>query len=146
MRRVPTRPLGPRSALLQEQRSRRHFLREDARQTGVIMAALGFCYAASAGNDFLLLHGTLLGVSLASRALLVVAAGVVLVLLRRARWPRELDRAFHFALFTAAILVSVVHLTGNSARSVAGAEIIRTGCAFPGRFSVVTRPDLPQIG
>lgn len=104
------RSLAPWQALLREQRYRRHFLREDGRQTAIVMAVVGVAYAASAYNDLPLLRGGLLGVSLASRGLLAVVAGVVVVLLRRAAWPRQQDRAFQMGLFAVAIFTSAVHL------------------------------------
>jgi ribonuclease BN (tRNA processing enzyme) len=105
------RALAPRLSLLREQRYRLHFLREDSRQTAVVMVAVGVAYFVSGANDFTVLRGSpLLGVSLASRCLLVVAVGVVLVLLRRARWPRQQGRAFDLALLATAICTSAVHL------------------------------------
>jgi signal transduction histidine kinase/DNA-binding NarL/FixJ family response regulator len=75
------------------------------------MAAVSVAYLMSAGNDIPILRGTpLLAMSLASRGLLFVATGIVLFLLRRARWPRQQDRAFHLGLVAMGILMSSVHL------------------------------------
>ena len=95
----PARALTPRLSLLQEQRYRRHFLREDGRQTSVVMIAVVVAFGATVRNDFLLLRShTLLVIALTTRGLLVVAIVVALVLLRRARWPRQQDRASLLAL------------------------------------------------
>jgi signal transduction histidine kinase/HPt (histidine-containing phosphotransfer) domain-containing protein/AmiR/NasT family two-component response regulator len=114
MRRVPP-PARSRAswlALLREQRTRAPFVREDGRQAAVVMGAVAAAYVVSTPNDLLVLRGSpLLIVSLASRAALALAAGVVLVLLRRARRPRELDRATNLGLAATAIFVSTVHLT-----------------------------------
>ncbi|HEX2570184.1 MAG TPA: ATP-binding protein [Polyangia bacterium] len=74
------------------------------------MIVVGASYLAAAGNDFLVLHGSRLGLSLTARGLLAVVLGIALVLLRRARWPRQQDRAFNLGLLAVAILMPVVHL------------------------------------
>ncbi len=87
-------------------------MREDGRQTGVVTAAVCVAFTLAARNDFLLLRGSaLLGFALASRGVFVVATVILLVLLRRARWPRQQDRAYGLALFATMIAVLVGHLT-----------------------------------
>jgi signal transduction histidine kinase len=109
---VPQRPTAPRLSLLQEQRYRRRFLREDGRQNAVVMTVVVAAYVLGLGSDLLLLRGgALLGVSLASRALLVVATAVALVLGRRARWPRQQDRASMLAQLGIVTVVLGTHLT-----------------------------------
>ncbi len=130
MRRMSTsaRPLAPWTALLREQRYRRHFLRADGRQTAIVTAVIGVSYAAVTGNDFLLLRGSwMLGVALACRVLLLVAVVVALVLLRRARWPRQQDRAFHVAHAGMAISLGT-HLTRIPSGQIQGP--ILGGIAF----------------
>ncbi len=105
-------PLSSWTELLREQRYRRHFLREDGRQTAIVMVVVTAGYLVAAGNDFVLLRGgPLLGVSLAARGLLAVLTGVALVLSRRASWPRQQQRAFRLAHLATAVCVSAVHLT-----------------------------------
>jgi signal transduction histidine kinase/CheY-like chemotaxis protein len=99
-------------ALLQEQRYRRHFLRDDGRQTSIVAAGVTVAYTAGAGADLLLLRGgPLLGISFASRVFVVLASGIALVLLRRGTWPRQHDRANHLALVGMMIVVLGTHLT-----------------------------------
>ena len=73
--------------------------------------AVCVAFALAGRNDFLLLRGSALGVTLASRGVFVVATVVVLGLLRRARWPRQQDRAYNLALLATMIAVIVGHLT-----------------------------------
>jgi signal transduction histidine kinase/CheY-like chemotaxis protein/HPt (histidine-containing phosphotransfer) domain-containing protein len=114
MRRMapPARARGPRVALLQEQRYRRRFLGEDSKQTAILLAIMAVVYAIASANDFAVLRDAplLLGISLAARAQLVVATGIALILLRRARWPRQYDRALYLGLLAVAIATSGVHL------------------------------------
>ena len=73
--------------------------------------AVCVAFALAGRNDFLLLRGSTLGVTLASRGVFVVATVVVLGLLRRARWPRQQDRAYNLALLATMIAVLFGHLT-----------------------------------
>jgi signal transduction histidine kinase/DNA-binding NarL/FixJ family response regulator len=110
----------------------------------MVMAVIAASYLASVGNDFPSLGGSAsLGVSLASRGLLVVAAGVVLVLLRRAEWPRQQDRAFHLALVATAIFTSAVHLTKIPSGQIQGPFI--AGCTLLGLLYFAQRgPIVPR--
>lgn len=105
--RAPT----PRVALLREQRYRLQFLREDGRLFAIVLCMVWVSYVASVANDLTQLRGAWLGISVASRALLAIVIGIVLVLLHRARWPRQQDRAVHLGMAAVAILPSAVHMT-----------------------------------
>jgi len=97
--------------LLREQRYRKQFLREDRRQAAILMVATAFAYGATIGNDFFLFDNRLLlGLSVASRVLIVVSMGSALLLLWRTRTPRQLDRAVNVYLIATAICTSVNHL------------------------------------
>lgn len=86
-------------------------------------------YVLGAANDFGMLGGRplLLGICLAVRGLLVVATGVALVLLRRARWPRQQDRAVLLGLGGTLVAVVVTHLTRIPVGQVQGPLIASGG-------------------
>ncbi|WP_163866207.1 ATP-binding protein [Myxococcus eversor] len=75
------------------------------------------------GNDFSQLQGAWLTVSVSSRALLLVAAGVGLVLLRRARSPRQMDQTVQLGLAAMVLFGSVVHLSKLSTGHIQGPVI-----------------------
>src|SRR5262245_1591610 len=95
----PAPPLSPRLALLQEQRYRRRFLRDDSRQTAICMSVAAFAYGLGVVNDLSMFpRGALvLYVSVASRALLAAVAVFALVVQYRVRGVKAQDRAFRLA-------------------------------------------------
>jgi signal transduction histidine kinase/CheY-like chemotaxis protein/HPt (histidine-containing phosphotransfer) domain-containing protein len=137
-------------ALLREQRYRRHFLRDDGKQNAIVMAGVCFAYTVAARNDFVLISDTaLLIAALASRAFLVVVTAIVLVLLRRARWPRQQDRANHLALFAMMVVVLGANLTripsGKIQGSVIGAITLLGVVYFAQRGPLVARVALAGV-
>lgn len=101
---------APRIELLREQRYRRQFLSEDRRQASIVMIALAAAFCLAVSNDFLLFTDPLLrNVSLASRILFGLCSAVAVFLLRRARQPRQLDRAIDLSLLNIALCTNVAH-------------------------------------
>ncbi len=82
-------------ALLQEQRYRRHFLPTDSRQNAVTEGIAGLAYCiGTLHNDFLLLRGTwTLYLVVCAKLVTLIVIAVTAVLLLRAKWPRQHDRA-----------------------------------------------------
>lgn len=100
LRKVWSCGLPAQRELLQQQRYRRQFLREDGTQRALVLFAIAFGYAAATRNDFAFLDGRpgLQVIALASRFLLVVVSSAAFLLIRRASWPRQQDRVFYAAL------------------------------------------------
>ena len=119
--------LAKRMALLREQRYRLQFLREDGKQMALVFLAIAFAYMANLRNDFLFFDGRpgLLAFSLAIRPLILGAGVASFLQLRRARWPRQLDRILWITLVVLAILMSAFNLTRLLAGRVQGAFL---GC------------------
>lgn len=96
---------GAFSALLREQRYRRHFLVSDTKLTAVVMTVLGWAVVATVVNDVRLLRDrwTFWPVVLTKVGVAVYTSAMGLRL-RRARWPRQADRilAWIFAVFVLA--------------------------------------------
>jgi signal transduction histidine kinase len=75
------------------------------------MGATAFAYSVTASNDFFMFDDRLLlGLSLATRVLLIVSIGAALLLLWRARVPRQHDRAVNVYLIATAIFTTMNHL------------------------------------
>ncbi len=138
------RPLGPSLSLLREQRYRRQFLREDGRQTAIAVTVVAVAYGVAAINDFTLLGGSpLLVVALVTRGLHLVVTGLALVLLRRARWPRQQDRAFHLALVAMAMGMAVTTLTRIPSGQIQGA-LIASGALLAVLYFAQRGPIFPR--
>jgi len=138
------RSLGSSLTLLREQRYRRQFLREDGRQTAVAVTVVAVAYGVAAINDFTLLGGSpLLVVALVARGLHLAATGLALVLLRRARWPRQQDRAFHLALVAMVVSVAVTTLTRIPSGQIQGA-LIAAGALLAVLYFAQRGPLLPR--
>ncbi len=103
---------GAWRALLRQERYRRHFLRDDARQSSIALGAVALGYAAVAPNDFVIVQsGPLRMLALVCRGAFAAITAVAVVLLLRCRSGRDLDRAH--GLLGVGILVILVggHLT-----------------------------------
>lgn len=138
------RSLGPSLTLLREQRYRRQFLREDSRQTAIAVTVVAVAYGVAAINDFTLLGGSpLLVVALVARGQHLVVTGLALVLLRRARWPRQQDRAFHLALVAMVVSVAVTTLTRIPSGQIQGA-LIAAGALLAVLYFAQRGPILPR--
>ena len=113
--------------LLREQRYRRQFLHEDGRQTAIAAAVVAVAFAALIINDFRMLHdGPLLVVALVARGLHLVLTGAGLVLLRRARRPRQHDRALLVILAASVVCILASAMTRIPSGQIQGALI---GCS-----------------
>lgn len=98
--------------LLQEQRFRRYFLASDGKQTSVVIAAVSLANFATVRNDLVLLQGTpSLTIVVALKIVHLAAAIAALVLLRRARSPRQQDLAIGSWLAISAISVVYTSIT-----------------------------------
>ena len=125
-RRAMSRSPGSLLRLLREQRYRRQFLHENGRQTAIAAAVVAVAFAALTINDFKMLHdGPLLVVALVARGLHLVLTGVGLVLLRRARRPRQQDRALLVILAATVVGVPASAMTRIPSGQIQGALI---GC------------------
>ena len=121
-----SRSPGSLLRLLREQRYRRQFLHENGRQTAIAAAVVAVAFAALTINDFRMLHdGPLLVVALVARGLHLVLTGVGLVLLRRARRPRQQDRALLVILAATVVGVPASAMTRIPSGQIQGALI---GC------------------
>jgi signal transduction histidine kinase/CheY-like chemotaxis protein/HPt (histidine-containing phosphotransfer) domain-containing protein len=147
---VPAHSLSPRLSLLHEQRYRLRFLREDGRQTAIVTAVLCAFFMGTARNDFLLLRGgALLFIALASKGAYLIGTAVSVVLMRRARWPRQQDRAFHIALAVTAIAFLGTTLTRIPSGQIQG-PLVGTGAMlaivyFAQRGPIVPRAALGSV-
>lgn len=83
------------TALIQEQRYRRHFLLTDSRQNAATECIAGLAYCiGTLHNDFLLLRGTwTLYLVVCAKLVTLIVIAVTSLLLLRAKWPRQHDRA-----------------------------------------------------
>ena len=97
---------------MHEQRYRRQFLNSDTRQNVVAAIIVCLAYMISTANDFRILSGSwLLPVALAGRVVTLMVTILATVLMLRARWPRQHDRAFTLWVVGIGVINSVIHLT-----------------------------------
>ncbi len=109
---APVRSLAAWLPILREQRYRKRFLREDGRLTSIVTVVASVCFGAATVNDYVLLPaGALRSFAIATRLFFFAAAVIMALLVRRARRPREMDRALLLGLFGTGVVVAGGHLT-----------------------------------
>lgn len=133
--------------LLREQRYRKHFLRDDAKQNALAMGIVGAAYVFTITNDFTLIddsHQNLRILALCARALMVTLIALTLVTFRNIRSLRQWDRVFTVTLVGTSILSSIVHLTKFVAANPI-AQIIPAGALQCIIWFALRGPMLPRM-
>lgn len=142
---APATSPGINKALLFEQRYRRSFLAADSKLNSatILLCSLGTCLLVV--NDLRLLNvGLSLYACLAARLLLVVVALIAQFALRRARWPRQQDRACSLWFGAAVVALIITNLTRLPSGEYFG-SLFGLGIWIGMAFFAMRGPLLPRV-